>query len=186
MKRVDAPGFAPGNLYTNGNPSLSIAATTVDDSALNAIQEEIVAVVLDAGLTLDQTNVDLDQLLEAINAKVAAGGVQLSQAIVNNQAAPADVTGMLFASGTVKSVVMDVDMHRQSDTGSSELDEKGQLFVLFDPVAGSWRISFSSVFDDAGVVFTVTAAGQVRYTSTNIAGSNSVGTLRYTIQTIKQ
>jgi len=186
LKRVDAPGFAPGNLFTTGDPSGGIPATTVDDTIMNAIQEEIVNVVLDAGLTLDQTNVNLSQLLTAINAKVGAGGVQFSQAIVNNQAAPLNITNLLFDSNDIKSVTVDFDLHRQSDTGASELDERGSLLLLFDSVAGNWRAKASSLFDDAAVVFTITAAGQVKYTSSNIAGSNSVGTMRYTIRTIAQ
>jgi len=186
LKRVDGPGATAGNLYTVGNPALSIPATTVGDSEMNAIQEEIVAVVLDSGQTLDQTNVNLSQLLTAINSKVGAGGVQYSQAIVNNQAAPLDITNMLFDSNTIKSVAIDIDLHRQSDTGSSELDEKGTLYAIFDSVAGNWRSSLDSKFDDALVVFTITAAGQMQYTSSDITGSNSVGTMRYTIRTIKQ
>lgn len=186
MKRVDAPGATLTNLFTVGNPSLGVPATTVDDTIMNAIQEEIVAVVLDSGQTLDQTNVNLTQLLTAINSKVAAGGVQDSQAITNNQAAAADITGLLFDSNVTKSAAVEFDIHRQSDTGGSERDEAGVLRLLYDSVAGNWRASVNSQFDDAGVVFTITAAGQVRYTSTDIAGSNSVGTIRYTIKTIKQ
>jgi len=186
LKRVDAAGFAPGNLFTNGNPSLNIPATTVDDSIMNAIQEEIVAVVLDSGQTLDQTNVNLTQLLTAINSKVAAGGVQANFTLVNNQAAPADVTGLLFDSNNIKSARIEFDIHRQSDTASSELDETGTLFLTYDPVAGTWKAKVSSVFDDAGIVFTITAAGQVQYTSTDIAGTNSVGTMRYVQRTMNQ
>jgi hypothetical protein len=53
------PGFA-----TPGNPGASLAATTIDPDAFNAQQEEIIGVVIAAGLTPSKTN--NAQLLQAI------------------------------------------------------------------------------------------------------------------------
>ncbi len=52
MHRIDAPGFAPGNLFTEGNPSLSIPATEVSDDWLNDVQEELTTVIEGVGITL--------------------------------------------------------------------------------------------------------------------------------------
>jgi len=186
LKRVDAPGATGSNLFTTGNPSLGIPATTVDDTIMNALQEEIVAVVLDDGQTLDQTNTNLTQLLTAINNKIGLGGTQQTFTIVNNTVTATNVTPLLFNSANIKSAVIEYDIHRQSDTASSELDEAGSMRLLYDAVAGNWRIALNSNFDDALVTFTVTAAGQVKYTSSDIAGSNSTGTMRMIIRTIKQ
>jgi len=185
MKRVDTADAAAGNLFTEGSSSLGIPATTVSADFMNSLQEEIAGVIEDAGITLDQTNVDLTQLLQALNYKIAHGGTQFSFAIVNNTTAAADVTPLVFDSTDVKSATIEFDIHRQSDTGSSNLDEKGFLHVLYDTVAGSWKITQSSVFDDSGVVFTISGAGQVKYTSSNIAGTNSVGTMKGFFRTIK-
>ena len=184
LKRIDTADATAGNLFTEGNPALSIPATTVAADWLNSLQEEVANVVEAAGLTLDQTGVTVNQLLNAINSKIANGGNQVTFAIGNNQAAPSNVTGFLYDSNDIKSVHIDYDIHRQSDTGGSEVDETGKMFLTFDSVGGVWKISQTSVFDDSGVVFSVTAGGQVQYTSTDIAGSNSEGTLRAIIRTI--
>ncbi|MBX3588806.1 MAG: hypothetical protein KF796_19410 [Ramlibacter sp.] len=67
MHRIDSPDATPGGLYQAGNPALGQAATQVTAEALNALQEEIVAVILSEGLTLAKLN--NTQLLEAINIK---------------------------------------------------------------------------------------------------------------------
>jgi hypothetical protein len=69
MKRVDNGSQIAGNLYTDGNPSTGVLGTIVDASCLNAMQEEIVNVVLDpaSGITtLSQNNASLNQLNTAI------------------------------------------------------------------------------------------------------------------------
>lgn len=72
MKRTNAAGFAPGNLFTDGNPIGGIPATEVEQTWLNNVQEEIAHVVEAAGLTLD--GMDTYQLLAAINLLAAPVG----------------------------------------------------------------------------------------------------------------
>ncbi len=70
MHKIDAPGFAPGNEFTEGNPQTGTPATTVGAKWLTTVQRELVNVVEDAGITLDDT-ID-NQLLQAI--KLLGGG----------------------------------------------------------------------------------------------------------------
>jgi microcystin-dependent protein len=53
MYRTDAPGHV-ANMFTDGNPATSTPATTVDDDFLNEVQEELVNVVLAAGIALNK------------------------------------------------------------------------------------------------------------------------------------
>lgn len=70
MHRIDGPGAAPGNLFTAGDPALAIPATEVTPEWANAVQEEVVNVILAAGIALDKpTN---NQLESAINALILA------------------------------------------------------------------------------------------------------------------
>ncbi len=64
MKRTDALDAAPGGQFTDGNPAVPTPATVLDASWLNMVQEEIVGVVLMAGLALD--SLDDSQLYQAI------------------------------------------------------------------------------------------------------------------------
>jgi hypothetical protein len=75
MKRVDNGTQASGNLFTDGNPGTGLLGTIVDASVLNAIQEEIVNVVLDpdSGISvLSQDNSNQAQLVAAIRGIIAA------------------------------------------------------------------------------------------------------------------
>ena len=70
MHRIDGPGYAPGNAFTEGNPAVPTPATVVTADWLNAVQEEIAGVIEGAGDTLDKP--DNGQLLAAINTLIAA------------------------------------------------------------------------------------------------------------------
>lgn len=175
MHRIDAPGFAPGNLFTEGNPSLGIPATEVSDDWLNDVQEEIVNIITAQGITLVKGT--QTQLRSAIELMINNGGAAFTNfSIANNQAVAANITGLLFDKTIYKAVQVPFDLFRKTD--SSNVKESGTLFITHNPISDTWDISLSSSFQDAGVTFSVTSAGQVQYVSTNIAGTSYVGTFR--------
>lgn len=69
MHRIDGAGAAPGNLFTEGNPTAGTPATVVTDDWLNAVQEEISTVVEAAGIALSKPS--NNQLLAALNVLLA-------------------------------------------------------------------------------------------------------------------
>lgn len=69
MKRIDND-TAVSNLFTDGNPGLGVPATILPAQWLNVLQEEVIGVVVAAGITPDQTGADTTQLLDAINALI--------------------------------------------------------------------------------------------------------------------
>lgn len=71
MHRIDGPGHI-GNQFTEGNPTTGTPATEVTADILNALQEEVAAVIEGAGLALIKA--DNAQLLEAIGLLIAGGG----------------------------------------------------------------------------------------------------------------
>lgn len=62
------PVAGTGRYFTNGNPVSGIPATVVDDWWTNMIQEEIITVVINAGLT--PSKVDRTQLWQAIQSMI--------------------------------------------------------------------------------------------------------------------
>lgn len=69
MHRIDSAGAVEGR-YSAGNPATGQRATLLDADHLNAMQEEILAVIEHAGITpVKGTN---NQLLAAIQAMIAA------------------------------------------------------------------------------------------------------------------
>jgi len=180
MHKIDGPGATGSNEWTEGNPSLSIPATTVTDDFMNTIQRELVEVVEAAGLTLNKPTDT--QVRQAINILVQKGGSQVSQSIDNNQGTPTSVTGVVFDKASIKAAHMSFDVHRQTD--SSNLQESGSIYLVHDSADDVWRIAKSSMLDDSGVDFSVVSGtGQLQYVSDRLgalAGANYSATLRIT------
>ena len=65
MHRIDTSTATPDNKFTEGDPAVPVAATTVSAEWLNAVQEELVAVITGAGLELQKS--DNGQLWQAIS-----------------------------------------------------------------------------------------------------------------------
>lgn len=98
---------------------------------------------------------------------------ETSFSLANNQSSAADVTGLAFAVGIVRSF---------SALVSVEIDATSDLFEQFTlqgiNKGTSFNMSSDSVGDGSGVTFSITSAGQVQYTSGNAAGFVS-GTIRF-------
>ena len=56
MERITGPGATPDNLFTEGNPSLGIDATTVTANWLNGVQEELIHILEEGGVLPDGAN----------------------------------------------------------------------------------------------------------------------------------
>ena len=65
MHRIDTSTATPDHKFTEGDPAVPVAATTVSAAWLNAVQEELVAVITGAGLELQKS--DNGQLWQAIS-----------------------------------------------------------------------------------------------------------------------
>lgn len=109
-----------------------------------------------------------------VDAAVAGSTGDIPQttfAASNNVASPANVTGLAFANASVRSFKALVSV-RISATSSLY-----EAFELLGVQRGAdWSMSISSTGDDSQVNFSITNAGQVQYTSANLAGftANSI------------
>lgn len=70
MHRIDTATATPDNRFTEGDPTIPVAATVVSADWLNAVQEELAAVITGAGLELDKA--DNAQLRQAISQAITA------------------------------------------------------------------------------------------------------------------
>lgn len=175
MKRVDAPGHDDGK-FTEGNPALGIPATVLSASMMNNIMEELISIVDDAGTDLDEN--DYTQVLDAVKTLIGRGGSEYQQDLLDAQDPPADITSLVFDKTKVKSVKILVDVFRRNDTQSA--NEMFELWCVYDPEGDTWALYYDAHGDDSGVIFNITAAGQVKYKSTAYAGTNYTGKLRIT------
>lgn len=86
----------------------------------------------------------------------------------NNQSSAANVTG-ISADGS-QETGMRIKYAIKRD-GTSDLRESGLLEATYDGTA--WNLTQEYSGQDSGVTFSITAAGQLQYTSTDNAGSSS-------------
>lgn len=105
---------------------------------------------------------------------------ETSFAIVNNQSSASNVTGLSFSGASVRSFIIDYHVYRNTTgTGATELAESGTLMGVYSTVAASWEMTQGPAAGSSGVTFTITAAGQVQYTSTNITGTAATSTMKF-------
>ena len=104
MHRIDSSTATPDNRFTEGDPTIPVPATTVTAAWLNAVQEEAVAIVLAAGMTLDKNN--NAQVLAAIQ-KLIADKTGIAKVGVNGLVNPDGVTIKIDATGKISVVQAD-------------------------------------------------------------------------------
>jgi len=173
MKRTDADGNVL-NLFSDGNPGVGQLATVVDASILNAFQEEICNVIELSGGTLDEN--DYAQMYTAIVAIAGAGAVApgTKLTLANGQAVAANLAGLVFNKASYYGARIGYHLSRFTDTGGSEKCSMGVLTAIYSPKADSWDVveEVAAGHDavDHGVVFSITSAGQIQYTS-SISGA---------------
>lgn len=155
-------------IATSGNTVASFAA---DDLSLN--NNKIINLDNPASPQDAATKSYVDGL-----SNFNAGDIQpASFSAANNQIVAADVTGLLFNPLSVRS--FDILLSVAIDA-TSDLFEQFKLNGIYNGV--SWYLNSSSVGDSSGIVFSITNAGQVQYTSTNVSGFVS-STFRFRAQT---
>jgi hypothetical protein len=155
-----------GDISATRNLSVDINGTTAETSADNADKILIYDNSATALKSMTRAN-----FLSGVPLTSAGDINESSFSAANNQAAAANVTGLAFANGTVRSFKALV---------SVAIDATADLFESFELQAiqkgSAWDMSVTAVGDDSGLVFSITTGGQVQYTSTNVAGfvSNTV------------
>ena len=104
--------------------------------------------------------------------------------ILNNQASPSNVTGLILNPANIRAGIVEYFVQRV--TGSQELSEVGHLYLLYNDLAASWTVTnVGNNIGVAGTNFSVTASGQVRYTTNNLAGQLS-GVMKYRLRILQK
>lgn len=149
-----------GNITSTRSLVVDITGTTAE--TVPAAGDEILIYDVSAAARRKMTRANF---LSGI-AVASAGDInETSFSAANNQAVAANVTGLAFANGVVRSFRTHV---------SVTIDATADLFEVFElngiQKGADWDLAVSSVGDDSGIVFSITPAGQIQYTSTNLAG----------------
>lgn len=122
-----------------------------------------------------------------IYERLHALGDERSFEIANNQASAADISGLKFSSRDLSQAVVEFLVTRvTTGGGATELVESGLFIVAYKPTSDAWAINLVNINSpqNSGVDFTITAAGQVQYTSSNITGTASISRMFYRVRTL--
>lgn len=156
-----------GDITTTRTLVVDITGTT----ALGAAPDNADEVLVWDSSASARRKVTVAELLSGAATASTGDIAQTSFSAANNQASPANVTGLAFANGSVRAF---------SALVSVSIDATADLFEEFHlqgiQKSASWNMSVDSVGDSSGIVFSITNAGQVQYTSTSVAGfvSNTI------------
>lgn len=96
----------------------------------------------------------------------------------NTQGAAADVTALLFSSAVCKSAYVWICARRKTDSASAYSEV--ELWLSYDAANSTWLLQDEVEHGGpSGLTFTVTSAGQVKYTSDTVSGSNYSGASKF-------
>lgn len=125
----------------------------------------------------------LVELAEVLNFLVAPGDIINSTALIaNNQTTPADVVGLVFSNAETRSARVSYQVKR-SVTGTT-LIQSGTLYLDWNPGLSTWILTQDFTSGNAGILFSVTAGGQVKYTTDNLTGSGYQGEIVFSAKTL--
>jgi hypothetical protein len=162
-----------GDITATRNLSVDINGTTAEASPSNLDK----ILIYDASATALKS-MTRGNFLSGIPVNSSGDINETSFSLANNQASPADVTGLAFATGVVRSFEALV---------SVEIDATADLFEVFTlrgiQKSGTFDMSITANGDESGVVFSITNAGQIQYLSSNNAGFVS-GLIKFRAQTL--
>jgi hypothetical protein len=185
MFRIDSEGATVDNRFTEGDPQLGVPATVVSSEWLNSVQEEIAKVVEENGITLAKANEG--QMYDALLEMFLRGGrkAPVVQSLSNNTG-PADVATFDIDSDLVKCKIAFYTIERKTD--SQSLQESGILFITRNTADSVWRISQTSLMDDADTVFSLyvpdaigaPTVSRLQYTTGDLSGASYAGSLDIT------
>ncbi len=165
---------------TKNSAVAALTNKTIDASSntiTNLVVSNLATGVLDTDLSTvsaaDDTLPSAKATKAYVDSKIGASGVtgdiaHTSFSAANNQSIAADVTGLSFSNASVRSFKVQLSV---ALSATSSLYEAFELMGVL--TASGYTMAVSSVGDDSGVVFSITAGGQVQYTSANSAGFTS-------------
>lgn len=110
------------------------------------------------------------------------GTITETQSILENNISVAkNVAGLTFNPTLTKTATIEYRIYRKTDS-SSELSEKGVMTVFYSEVdpLNKWRLVRELTSGGPALIyFDIDNAGQIKYTSSNLTGSNYDGYVRF-------
>lgn len=102
-------------------------------------------------------------------------------ALANNVAAPTNIPGFSFSTAEVVAIECRYLVTRTTTGPSAVYSEVGYIEGYYNGSDWGYQIRTTG---DAGMLLSITPAGQVQYTSTNIASATHIGTIVFEARVI--
>lgn len=159
-----------GDITATRSLSVDITGT----AALGADADDADEVLIYDSSATSLRKVTVAQIIGERGGNLSAGDIkQTSFNFADNQAAPSNVVGLSFTNAVTRSFEAQVSVVRGLNYEVYKL--------LGVQKGGSWDMSVESVGDDTGITFSITALGQVQYTSTS---TGNAGTMNFRADTL--
>jgi hypothetical protein len=103
--------------------------------------------------------------------------------ISNNVSVFTSIPSFSFSTASVQAIECSYIVERTTTSPAQKFVESGTIVGNYD--GANWLMS-SNFVGDAGVTFSISAAGQMQYKSTLVSGSGYVGTIKFRAKTISE
>ena len=139
--------------------------------------EKYVAADFNSDFSTQLATKDTDDLTEGsgnlyfteARAYIESGDIKNTDfAFSNNVSSAANITGLAFSNGSVRSFKAMISVIRSGDS----LYEQFEIRAIRK--GSSWDYSVESVGDESGIELSVTTSGQVQYTSSNLTSGGTI------------
>lgn len=114
---------------------------------------------------------------DVLNSIAGPGTINEVNSIIDNNATNQPISGLVLSSSLTQSAVVFYRIQRDTDD-ISPMIEQGQLSILLNN--GTWEMSREITAGSySGVIMDIDNTGQLMYTSSNLAGANYSGTIKF-------
>lgn len=129
-----------------------------------------------------------EEVTDVLGTLLAPGDIlETTFSIANNISVAANINGLIFDSGTNRSAFISYSIYRTSTDNPAGHAESGSIQVVYDddaPVNEKWSM-VQDKNGNAGVVISVTDAGQFQYMSTDIGTAGYSGVVEFKANTTR-
>lgn len=111
-------------------------------------------------------------------------GEEIPFELVNNQSSAANITPLTLDKSYVSAAFVEYLIQRI--TSSTAVVTAGMLRITYNPDTNAWALAEYGTAgpSSSGVTFSITSAGQVQYTSSNLAGTQEISRIVYRMRPI--